>query len=356
MLHLRRYLAVMLATILLAACGGHGGSGSVTPPTTEVSSSQNAQGASVSTQTVTPAPVPTNSPYVYPCPSGGGDCVILAVGQSITIPFGGGDNGSDVCTPVMTWDISPNNVSATVAGGDIGNGQFKATITITGEPAMLLQPTGSGASVIANDNCNFSRFFAWHVIPYVAPSPAPMPTATPTPTPTKMPTPSPTLKPTAKPCTKPATPGPIPLAPVAVKDQLGSQIIGADGLPVFRPDDGHDPAFFAKQGESVGSIPGLENLSDFRHGGVWDEQRVGGLGVISGYVNWATIAMGIYAASNDIPESLLDLIQSEYAQKYSHFGEGVIMDKNYPSLPATNVKNLDIGYAFYKNNPFSLCP
>ncbi len=91
------------------------------------------------------------------------------------------------------------------------------------------------------------------------------------------------------------------------------------------------------------------NLFNFDHGGPWDAQRIAGQ-QYDKYVEYATIAIGLYAAAYGIPEDKILEIENIAAGKYSKNRE---FDKTYINLPEDNVKWTDIGYELYKSGKIS---
>lgn len=89
-------------------------------------------------------------------------------------------------------------------------------------------------------------------------------------------------------------------------------------------------------------------LFKFRQGGEWDVQRVGGK-YHPEYVDYATVAIGLYAASTGISRDIILRIQDTYAAKYSYFDPRTKMDKTYTHLPERNVANTDLGFQLYES-------
>jgi len=171
-----------------------------------------------------------------------------------------------------------------------------------------------------------------------------------------IPNPGPSARPT--PCATPGTPGPNPTSPVTVKTANGATLTDAEGQPVMRPNDGQDPAFFIAQGEADllnvqgGLFTTLAQLPNFRSGGPWDEQRVGG-SITYPYISYASIVIGLFAESAGIPENVLLAISNQYASGHK-FGP-VAMDSTYTNLPARNVANEKLGYSLAQSNAFGVC-
>ncbi len=100
------------------------------------------------------------------------------------------------------------------------------------------------------------------------------------------------------------------------------------------------------------SEPALEALTvigndlvKFRRSGPWDMQREG-YGLIYHYVNYATVAIGLYSAAAEIPRPVILAIENMVATG-SNFGT-VDKDKFYTFLPLRNISNTDIGIELYK--------
>ena len=125
---------------------------------------------------------------------------------------------------------------------------------------------------------------------------------------------------------------------------------------------GLDPHFFIEQGLAdreklvtllsdgpTGVAAALtyeeSRLANFRRWGPWDAQRIGGK-YHAEHVDYATVAIGLYAAAAGIPENLILIIQDEIA-KDSHYKKGTEFDSYYIHLPKSNVKNTHTGYYFY---------
>jgi hypothetical protein len=176
---------------------------------------------------------------------------------------------------------------------------------------------------------------------------------------------------------KPPAEGPLSAEPL--KDDQGQQVFAPDhrrkkgeeerNVAVMRPAF-MDPHFFVRKGiedrkrdeealkyagESGMLLFSLTyglidtNLFNFDHGGPWDAQRIAGQ-QYDKYVEYATIAIGLYAAAYGIPEDKILEIENIAAGKYSKNRE---FDKTYINLPEDNVKWTDIGYELYKSGKIS---
>lgn len=176
---------------------------------------------------------------------------------------------------------------------------------------------------------------------------------------------------------KPPAEGPLAAEPL--KDDQGQQVFAPDhqrkkgeeerNVAVMRPAF-MDPHFFVRKGiedrkrdeealkyagESGMLLFALTyglidtNLFNFDHGGPWDAQRIAGH-FYEKYVEYATIAIGLYAAAYGIPEDKILEIEN------ITFGKSIQdrdYDKIYKNLPEDNVKWTDIGYELYKSGKIS---
>ena len=87
----------------------------------------------------------------------------------------------------------------------------------------------------------------------------------------------------------------------------------------------------------------VSEVSRFRQGGDWDAQRIGGH-FHAEFVDYATVAIGLYAASSGMKRDEILGIQNGYARLRSHYTATTIMDRTYTSLPARNVANTELGF------------
>ncbi|MCQ8280166.1 DUF4214 domain-containing protein [Acetobacteraceae bacterium KSS8] len=126
-----------------------------------------------------------------------------------------------------------------------------------------------------------------------------------------------------------------------------------------------DPKMFVKQGladsieyKALGTTDGggaaqlaylMGKVSAFKQGGVWDAQRVGGT-FNSMYVDYATIAIGLYASALGISQNEILNIENSYAYLFSSYPQGTAMDPIYTNLPERNVINTGIGYELVNDN------
>ena len=143
-------------------------------------------------------------------------------------------------------------------------------------------------------------------------------------------------------------------------DHQGQPIIGGSGKPVLFPPN-LPPQFFVEQGHRqrmlVNSGAGnlvLFDLLKFWQWGPWDAQRLQGQHVPE-WVDYATVAIGLYAAAVGIGRSEILEIQNAFAGVFSRF-PGARMDDTYDNLPRRNVWNTDLGYRLYRDGQFDLVP
>ena len=148
---------------------------------------------------------------------------------------------------------------------------------------------------------------------------------------------------------------------VMLRDEHGNPVT-SQGRNVLRPAS-LDPKMFIRQGladrvvyDVLGSTYEgaasqqmylMVRLSQFGQYGPWDAQRIGGKNH-SSYVDYATIAIGLYAAAFGLSQKDMLNIQNEYARFFSKFPPGTPMDKEYTHLPQKNVINTKIGYQLYE--------
>ena len=66
------------------------------------------------------------------------------------------------------------------------------------------------------------------------------------------------------------------------------------------------------------------------------------------WIDYATIAIGLYAASAGVPENWILALQDRYAERHSSFG-AVPMDPVWTHLPERNVRNTRLGYELYRD-------
>jgi len=166
-----------------------------------------------------------------------------------------------------------------------------------------------------------------------------------------------------------------PSAPVPVLDDQGKPVLipaGPDkGKPMLRLAE-FDPHFFVAQGTADksyydvlinhptpnpyggdGTGPAilsreLMQLYKFKQAGEWDAQRAGGQ-FHSEYVDYATVAIGLYAASSGMSRDGILRMQDAYAARNSRYSSKDEMDKTYTHLPVRNVANTDLGFQLYQS-------
>ena len=150
-------------------------------------------------------------------------------------------------------------------------------------------------------------------------------------------------------------------------DDANRAVQDAQGRAMLRP-AGRDPHIFINQGAldrrlydillrysyggpdgngETGGLAVLEHellqLSKFRQGGEWDAQRIGGH-FHAEFIDYATVAIGLYAASSGMKRDEILGIQDRYARLRSHYSAGTLMDRAYTHLPARNVANTETGF------------
>jgi hypothetical protein len=174
----------------------------------------------------------------------------------------------------------------------------------------------------------------------------------------------------------PAAAAPVPRTddtPVPFVDDKGAVVLKPDGKPMMRPADARmDPHFFVNQGlkdkkdeemllETGGEERGLSALGywigalcHFDRWHPWDAQRINHT-YHPEFVDYATVAIGLYAAANGIPEKDILTIEN-YAARDSHFDPQVKMDTTYTHLPTRNIENTDRGYWLYQHGRIAATP
>lgn len=143
-------------------------------------------------------------------------------------------------------------------------------------------------------------------------------------------------------------------------DHAGQPIIGGNDDPVQFPST-LPPAFFVAQGHRLRHLPVEEigqqlavDLLKFVRGFPWDTQRLDGE-YFREWVDYATIAIGVYAAAAGLSEHQILIVQNIYASILSDFGNAP-RDQEYPNLPRRNVRNTRIGFRLYRQGQFDLVP
>jgi len=92
----------------------------------------------------------------------------------------------------------------------------------------------------------------------------------------------------------------------------------------------------------------LMQLYKLRQGGEWDAQRAGGKNYPE-YVDYATVAIGLYAVSSGMSRDETLRMQDAYAARNSSYSPKIEMDKTYTHLPVRNVANTDLGFQLYQS-------
>ena len=149
---------------------------------------------------------------------------------------------------------------------------------------------------------------------------------------------------------------------VMLLDDHGNQV-KSQGRNVVRPAS-FDPKMFVRQGladrvlyDALGFTYGgaasqqmflMVKLSQFRHYGSWDIQQVGGK-FNPLYVDYSTIAIGLYSAAFGLSEDETLSIENQYARFFHSTFAGAPMDKKYTHLAERNVINTNIGYQLYNS-------
>jgi hypothetical protein len=156
-----------------------------------------------------------------------------------------------------------------------------------------------------------------------------------------------------------------PTAPVPLVDDQGKPVLNMDGSQMMRP-AGLDPHMFVEQGMKDKEIEARLARSGLRAGPLaalgyaigryvkflwwhsWDAQRVGGVNHKE-FVDFATVAIGLYAAANGIPRAELLAAQDLTALLGSNFRDDKEMGSLLLFLPEVNVKNTNLGYDLYES-------
>ncbi len=147
--------------------------------------------------------------------------------------------------------------------------------------------------------------------------------------------------------------------PAIFVDDANQAVQDSQGKPMLRPAC-LTPYVFVNQGaldrrsheilvrHSSGDGPTIlehtaARLARFRQGCAWDAQRLGGH-FHAEFVDYATVAIGLYAAASGITRNEILGIQDRYAARYSRFAAGTLMHRTYTHLPARNVANTEAGF------------
>ncbi|HYZ24455.1 MAG TPA: hypothetical protein VE690_20070, partial [Rhodopila sp.] len=135
--------------------------------------------------------------------------------------------------------------------------------------------------------------------------------------------------------------------PVPFVDDEGRQQFNWTGKPIMRP-AGMDPHFFASQrakdrewvetllssrgegGPEAATAILMRHLSKFNRGAAWDAQRIGGA-YRPEFVDYATVAIGLYAAAAGISRGISLHVQNLFAIT-SHFASDADMGSRFRNL------------------------
>ena len=165
--------------------------------------------------------------------------------------------------------------------------------------------------------------------------------------------------------------GPAAVAPVPFTDDMGQVMVNYRGETIRRP-AGMDPHVFVSQGlqdkkteealiasGNEGSGPAALGyqagvLRKFERGGPWDAQRIGA-SYHPEFVDYATAAIGLYAAANGMSRDEILRIQDAVARN-GHCPSDTGMDKTYTHLPTRNIYNTDLGYWLYQSGRIGAAP
>ena len=137
-------------------------------------------------------------------------------------------------------------------------------------------------------------------------------------------------------------------------------MIGGESKPVHFPST-LPPQFFVAQGHRLRNRP-LDSIAaqvaidrlNFRQGGRWHAQRLEGE-FFHEWVDYATLAIGLYAAAAGLSMRDILTIQNLYARLFSTF-PAAEMDRTYTNLAKRNVVNTEIGFRLYREGPFDQVP
>ena len=145
-----------------------------------------------------------------------------------------------------------------------------------------------------------------------------------------------------------------------LRDDADNPVYDKVGHRVIEMPPGEDPHFFVDQGLLSrmygGGIPTgeelhrmarlLVSLFRFWQGHSWDAQRVKGT-VVHEFIDYATVAIGLYGAAAGIPIEVMLEIENVYFRLRSTHEKDVQMNSKYTYLPETNVKDTELGYELY---------
>ncbi|WP_158933284.1 hypothetical protein [Acidisphaera sp. S103] len=136
--------------------------------------------------------------------------------------------------------------------------------------------------------------------------------------------------------------------PIDFKDDNGRQVFAeTPGHTAMKKPKKPEGNFFVDQGVSVKNAGLLryDRFPLFVQGSLWDMQRVDGR-VVQDFIDFATVAIGLYCASAEMEMREVLTRQNEYAILWSDFSKASL-DKEYTHLPVRNVNNTVKGYALY---------
>lgn len=160
-------------------------------------------------------------------------------------------------------------------------------------------------------------------------------------------------------------PASSPKHTVPLLDSRGKPITDAQGNPLLRPAD-MPPEMFVREGQAIrdkfnaalkqnsglllsyATAELYDKLRQFGQGAVRDAQRVQGQAV-GEYRDYATIAIGLFAAAAGLPIQIALQIENVYAFFRSKFDPDEQKDDVYTNLPERNVRNTEIGYELYES-------
>ena len=130
---------------------------------------------------------------------------------------------------------------------------------------------------------------------------------------------------------------------VPFTNDQGNPINDINGNPMQRP-AGWDPHYFTQHGAAEGSA-GAGSLGNFRIGGIWDAQRLGGAisRPITGFIDFANVNIGLFSSAAQLPQGVVLSVANGFAPLFSNFGDQP-RDPTYSILRAANVYDIRVGY------------
>ena len=148
--------------------------------------------------------------------------------------------------------------------------------------------------------------------------------------------------------------------PVPFVDRNGSPILDIRGGAMQRP-AGLEPVLFARAGQRVTDYARIDpelsvsalavDLAKFKQNGPWDAQRIGG-GFHREFVDYSTVAIGIYASKAGLSLDSILSIENGYASLFSNFGSAE-RDPVHTSLRKENVFNTKLGFELVRSGRIS---